>query len=392
MQRLEHDMDELSQKAAENYPLKPGDSNWETIASRLTDNPVGIKKPARSTVNRKKYLLAAILLLAALLLTDIVLRYNDERGSGSVINREEKGSRQENKQAHSNTRIDEDEVLSSDISVIPTTSQYQNDPVEKKFIETEYDFQLINERYYDQVAKADKIATEPANMIRTDLLTIKGRSSPITEVKKANNIFNQRNEKGFYWGLLAGPQFSEVKQQGMERSGFDAGVLAGYRLNKNLAIESGLFFSAKYYYSDAQYFKMAPDPTMPANMVLMDLRGRSNVMEIPIKLRYDFINKPSNKFFTTAGLSSYLLTKENNNYHAMVNGTENYMEKSYKENSVYGAASVNIGAGFEHRIVNQMLIRLEPYLQIPVKGIGVGSMPVTSAGIHIGIITNKRKR
>ena len=391
MQHLEHDMDELSQKAAESYPLKTGESNWEAIASRLKDKAVVIDKPARSTVNRKKYLFAAMLLLAALLLTDIVLRYNVKRGAGSVVNREEKESQQEDKQAQSYPRIDKHELILKDISVVPKTSQHQNNRSGKKMTETGYEFQLINESYYDQVVKADKIATEPARM-STDLLTIKDRGTPITEIKKASDIFNQGNEKGFYWGLLAGPQFSEVKQQGMERSGFDAGTLAGYRINKKLAIESGFFFSAKYYYSDAQYFKMAPDPTMPANMVLMDLKGKSNVMEIPIKLRYDFINKRNNKFFTTAGLSSYLLTKENNNYHAMVNGTEDYMEKSYKKNSVYGAASVNISAGVEYRFVKQNLIRIEPYLHIPIKGIGVGSMPVTSAGIHIGIITNKRKR
>jgi hypothetical protein len=391
MQRLEHDMDELFQKAAENYPLKTGEGNWETIAGRLTEKQVVINKPAKAS-SRKKYLSAAMLLLAFLLLSDIVLRYNDKRSAASFTNKIETESQPENKPGYSDSRIGEDKLIMNNRTAVAKKRIYQKDQSTKHLTETVDEMRLMNEHYYKQVFKTDNAILEPVNIGRADLVSIKTRSIPLTSIKNANNLFNPGEKKGFYWGILAGPQFSEVKGQGSGRSGFDAGILAGYRINKNLSIESGLFFSSKYYYSDAKYFKMSPDPSMPANMVLMNLKGKSNVVEIPLKLRVDIFNTRDNKFFATAGFSSYLLTNENNNYHAMVNGTEEYMKKSYKKNSAYSAAGINITGGLEHRIIKQNFIRIEPYFQIPLKGIGVGSMPVTSAGIHIGITTNNRKR
>lgn len=389
MQHLEHDMDELFQKAGESYPLKIDDNNWDTIASRLTDRPVDINNPVKPTVNRKRYLFSALLLLVALLLTDIVLRYKDNRVANSDANEKIKGSQQENK-TNAGPDIDKDKLISKNIIAISKTGHYQNNPPEKYFLEKEIELQLASGNDYRQAVKTDIVIAGPAHNTRADI-TIKDNNIPIAGIKKANNIFNQR-EKGFYWGLLGGLQFSEVKQQGVLHPDIEAGVLVGYRINRRLALESGLFYSEKCYYSDAKYFKMSPDPSMPANMVLMDLEGKSNVIEIPLKLRYNFIDKRDKKYFAVAGFSSYLLTKENNNYHAMVNGSENYMEKSYRKNSGYAAATVNVSLGFEHRMVKQSFIRIEPYLQIPIKGIGVGSMPVTSAGIHFGIITSKRKR
>ena len=35
MQDLDNDMDELLRRAADNYGLKPGESNWDNIVSQL---------------------------------------------------------------------------------------------------------------------------------------------------------------------------------------------------------------------------------------------------------------------------------------------------------------------------------------------------------------------
>ena len=62
------------------------------------------------------------------------------------------------------------------------------------------------------------------------------------------------------------------------------------------------------------------------------------------------------------------------------------MTGSYKNVTKYFAATVDISAGYENKIGKFTSMRIEPYLQIPLKGIGVGSMPVMSAGLHVSII------
>jgi hypothetical protein len=183
---------------------------------------------------------------------------------------------------------------------------------------------------------------------------------------------------------------SEVKSQGINKTGFDIGLLAGYRFSRKISLETGLLFATKYYYSDGKYFDMKPDPSMPPNMTLMSLKGNSKIVEIPIKVRYDFINNGKSNVFSSAGINSYVLARENNNYHTMVNGNPQDMDKSYKDVTNYTAATFYFSAGYEHRILKRNKIRIEPYLQIPLKGIGVGKMPVTSTGLHLGITWERK--
>jgi hypothetical protein len=135
---------------------------------------------------------------------------------------------------------------------------------------------------------------------------------------------------------------------------------------------------------------MKPDPSMPPNMTLMSLKGNSKIVEIPIKVRYDFINNGKSNVFSSAGINSYVLARENNNYHTMVNGNPQDMDKSYKDVTNYTAATFYFSVGYEHRILKRNKIRIEPYLQIPLKGIGVGKMPVTSTGLHLGITWERK--
>ncbi len=63
MQHLDNDMDELFQRAAENYPLKKGDGDWESIAKRIADRSDPPAIVAASKSNGRKKITALFLLL-----------------------------------------------------------------------------------------------------------------------------------------------------------------------------------------------------------------------------------------------------------------------------------------------------------------------------------------
>jgi len=79
------------------------------------------------------------------------------------------------------------------------------------------------------------------------------------------------------------------------------------------------------------------------------------------------------------------LTHENNDYRALINGSQQELSVKYKHKMSYFPGAVNLSIGHEFKTGKQTKFRIEPYLQIPLKGIGVGSMPVTTTGLHIGI-------
>ena len=136
----------------------------------------------------------------------------------------------------------------------------------------------------------------------------------------------------------------------------------------------------KYYYSSGEFFNL----NMPGKKVI-SLEGNSTIIEIPIKAKFNFLNKQKTSLFASAGVISYLLTNEKNDYILLVNGAEMNMTNIYPDASRYFAGAIDLSAGFEYNIGNALKLRIEPYVQIPLKGIGVGTMDILSSGLHLTI-------
>ena len=124
---------------------------------------------------------------------------------------------------------------------------------------------------------------------------------------------------------------------------------------------------------------------MPVGMEILSLEGNNYVLEIPVKLKYDFSYRTKSNFFLSAGITSYIKTHEKNDYLVLINGLQQNMISSYKNKSRSLAATFDISIGYEHKISKSNHIRIEPYLQIPLKGMGVGSMSMVSTGFRIGL-------
>jgi hypothetical protein len=195
----------------------------------------------------------------------------------------------------------------------------------------------------------------------------------------------QRSPK-IYWGIVFGPGINRVKNQKLQKPGFDIGIIAGVSILKGKAsVETGLLYTQKYYFSDGKYFDMdKAGSSMPVGMDIMSIEGSSEIFEVPVKFKYSVFQKNRSGIMLSTGFSSYLMTKEENDYQAMMNGSEQSMVGSYKNNKRYIAVAANISAEYNYKTGKHTRLRIEPYIQIPLKGIGIGSMPVMTTGLHFG--------
>jgi Outer membrane protein beta-barrel domain len=185
-----------------------------------------------------------------------------------------------------------------------------------------------------------------------------------------------------YIGVFGAPDFSTVRFQAMKGVGTTVGVILGYSFNNRWAIETGLSMDRKRYYTAGEYFKKE----MPAGYTLKDVDGTCHMLEIPLNVRYNFSTGPRMKWFATAGLSTYLMSRENYNYQVEYNWvTEDSMWNIHKP-SQYWFSIVNLSAGFEQRVGKIGSLRLEPYVRIPLSGIGTGKLPIVSGGLNIGLV------
>ena len=193
---------------------------------------------------------------------------------------------------------------------------------------------------------------------------------------------NKKNAHG-YLGVLGAPDFSTVHFQSMTGVGTTFGVLLGYSFNGRWAVETGLYMDRKRYYTAGEYFDIAKVRLQPYS-TLLNVDGTCYMWEIPLNVRYNFNTSPRMKWFATAGLSTYLMSRENYTYQYEYNWTTDENTWNIHKPLQYWFSIVNLSAGFEQRVGKIGNLRLEPYVRIPLSGIGTGNLPILSAGLNIG--------
>ena len=87
---------------------------------------------------------------------------------------------------------------------------------------------------------------------------------------------------------------------------------------------------------------------MPAEMKVLSLEGSSNMYQLPVAFKYDIIYKKGIHLFSSAGISSYILTKEKNDYQVSMNGVQQNMQGMYKHVSAGFASSIDVSIGYEY--------------------------------------------
>jgi len=414
MQDIEKNMDDLFRKAVDNYQLKPGESNWDKILPQLSSNT--ITPPAsKKTNNVKKYFMLLLLfsfLFTAGLFTKYIV-YKDaatdlHKPSKSEINNSDKELDNINKETNSAYKKQSEEKQSTskkDYSLKQFQRQISNNSLFiKKINSNDALTDVMNEINIRPKAapifedRTSKKSSELTN--QNNLETTTQNKSSIEEKANASDSLNNiaiklnpaQKQHGIYFGAATGASFNSVKYQRFRKPGFDIGVIAGYQINNKVSVETGLFFSKKYYYTNGKYFSMDKvGSSMPPEMKILSLKGSSTVFEAPLKFKYNIFNKKKTVVSASAGISSYLLTNEKNNYLTSMNGTRENIISSYENSSRYFAAALDFSLSYEYKFRNNKNIRIEPYIQIPLKGIGMGTLPVMGAGLHFGFTVFPRR-
>jgi len=205
--------------------------------------------------------------------------------------------------------------------------------------------------------------------------------------KKDSTAKPKAKTKHFYAGVFGSPDLSTVKMQSVKGVGTTFGLILGYTFNGgHWAIETGAYVDRKKYYTDGEYFN-TKEIHLPANSWLTDVNGICYMWEIPLNVRYNFNPGAKTSWFATAGFSTYLMSHEKYAYGLEWMGNPNVYDSSWNfhKSSQYPFSIINLSAGFEQRLGKIGNLRVEPYVRLPLTGLGTGKLPIMSAGVNIGI-------
>jgi Outer membrane protein beta-barrel domain len=443
MEHVNNDMDDLFRKAGELYPLKTSESDWGGVLGKLRDEISGetgipYALSARGNSNRRRWFL--LLLVPAFIFSLVYLtgsRVKEKNpqlpgkannlpvnknspvasknssspnqadnkitaGSKSQLNivkdvtataavsatevsSDEQAGRKSTLSLSSQTEVSKNAVVSGKIT--QDAALYQSASIQTKNLSDPESFHERVEKgvplsVYGSIENPSVYGMPFPPLVLKDV-TLNPETAKTSATAKINK---PGSSKGIYAVLLGGPDLSTVAFQSTEQAGYSLGLLVGYRFNKRLAVETGLLWDKKNYNSSGEYFDKSKLNNFPAGVKILNVDGYCNMFEIPLNLRYDFANRNNHGFFVATGLSSYLMKKEYYNYELSANNGNPWPKDSTYFNSSKNLFSIlQISGGYEYSIGKNTKIRIEPYVKIPLSGIGFGNMPISSAGLYFGI-------
>jgi hypothetical protein len=109
------------------------------------------------------------------------------------------------------------------------------------------------------------------------------------------------------------------------------------------------------------------------------------MIDIPLNVRYNAVQKKSSNIFFGAGLSTYLMKKEDYYYYYWYNSMPATRHKEYQSNEGYVLGILNLSAGFEKKISSSFSLQVEPFFKQSLNGVGFGSISLNSTGIYFSV-------
>ncbi len=409
MQNVDNHMDDLFRKAADNYPLNTSNGDWDRLQVFLEKE----QSTSRQNVSKRKLIFYFVSFGFVLFgLMDAVILKNkgvairtaktlsaiDHSALKLAENAPNKSTEKISNPALAAKKYELKEGQQKMSSIKPKTNQItihsffahaksinhqptiaDNTINQKTIPETASKTVQSNERNPFKALDSIRVKEVDSASVKADV-TNKIDTVFNENKKAANNTLNRKSRSKIYFSISTGFEYGQVKRQGFTKPGLNAGLFAGLQFNNRISIEAGLQLSQKKYFSSGLYFK-PKSGSMPSDMVVTSLNGNSTLIELPVNLKYN-LQKMNNTFYIMAGISSFIMTSESNHYFAVISGAPTQVDGMYHPMHSYLASMLNMSAGYQFALGKKNNLRVEPYLQLPLKGIGIGSMSIMATGLH----------
>ncbi|MEY2917841.1 MAG: hypothetical protein RIS73_1555 [Bacteroidota bacterium] len=223
-----------------------------------------------------------------------------------------------------------------------------------------------------QNKKTDTIAIANPEI---EKITINKKSTAVVKAKKNTKKFADKFAITF--SGAADVSYIEINNAGKLKPAYGVGL--NYTIGKRFTISSGLYIGKKIYSATPYQYKFSsgyPNPN------LIKINADCNVYEIPVAVYYDFKQIKNHNWFSSIGLSSFLMKKESYDYlyKTATGQTWNYVKTISNENKHY-LSVITLSGGYKYKLNNRFSLIAAPYLKIPLSGIGLGKIKLNSTGL-----------
>ncbi|MBS1921134.1 MAG: hypothetical protein JST17_12855 [Bacteroidetes bacterium] len=245
---------------------------------------------------------------------------------------------------------------------------------------------ISNDYGIPHISTKQVLQTIPDNKHENTGKIFQPKSGSNSETGKNSRMNRKRNT--FFLTLSAGPDVSAV---GIHNPG---------KLKPVYGFGFGISFQDKYilrtgFYTARKVYTAAPDEYHPPYNFwnyypyLNQVNADCKVYEIPLMLSYNFAHSANHSIFGSIGISSYLMKRETYNYISKLpTGQTTTNEVNFENKNKHLFSVVSLSGVYQRRITKMISVTVEPYIKIPVDGIGYGKIHLNSTGILFSLLLN----
>lgn len=183
--------------------------------------------------------------------------------------------------------------------------------------------------------------------------------------------------------LSAGPEFNSASSLIGGKGGFNAGLTFSMGIAKNFRLQTGLKYSVKDYATDSYAYRMR-NPKIQG--LISGIDASCAVLEIPLIASYTVAENQQRSIDLNLGLSSYLMLKEDYTFkYTPGSGIADRLVEKRNANQ-HLMSVVDLSATYFIKLKTEKFkIGVEPFVKIPLTGVGEGKVNLKSSGVSLKI-------
>jgi hypothetical protein len=109
------------------------------------------------------------------------------------------------------------------------------------------------------------------------------------------------------------------------------------------------------------------------------------ILEIPLDLCYDLVRRPTYSLFASAGVASLLMRNEEYTYGYESGGQYKKYTRYYPRGGSHALSVLSLSVGYERALTPRWAAQAEPFVKLPLGGVGFGKIHLRSAGVSLGL-------
>ncbi|MBN3518731.1 outer membrane beta-barrel protein [Algoriphagus lutimaris] len=388
--KSDKELDELLKKISESADIPFSEQDWSDMESRLDQNL------SNGTIDWKTSILswfAALLLVGALLSSiwdrqDPTQEYQSEQHEDFLepFPLENNTTQESSISSLESNELEESAFqesyakrsTSKSASIIPSIHQQLPSNGNSRVQTSRYDHPFPEEERNGAIPIKSLEGLEQS--LEKGLNTFSLVAPNEEEYKKVSKQGKEQFGGKFNISVQVAPDISAIQIDQLRKAGNMAGLGVEYFILPKFSLSTGVYYSYKPYSGDQGYHSnYGNEPTY--------VIGACDILDIPLNLKYYPFEGKVQRFFISAGVSSYLMLKEKYEleYDNEDTGYPYTRELEVKGANQHFLGIANISVGYERKLGRQISLQVEPYFKVPFSGVGEGDVSLKSTGIFIGL-------